>query len=129
MTETSNWFHGKLSRQEAEEILKEDGFDEGLFLVRCSSSAVGDFVMSVVHKNEVIHYQIRRRQEDALFSLSEESRIIHGLDELVYYYQNQPCSGLQHRLNRFVPKDKCPTSVRLHGVDNLLHRATQVHIN
>ena len=88
MTETSNWFHGKLSRQEAEEILKEDGFDEGLFLVRCSSSAVGDFVMSVVHKHEVIHYQIRRRQEDALFSLSEEARIIHGLDELVYYYHH-----------------------------------------
>ena len=75
---------------------------------------------------QVIHYQIRRRQEDALFSLSEEKKVIHGLDELVYYYQNQPCSGLQHRLNRYVPKEKCPLSVRLHGVENLLHRATQV---
>ena len=53
MSETSNWFHGKLSRIEAEEVLKENGFDEGLFLVRNSSSAIGDFVLSVVHKDEV----------------------------------------------------------------------------
>ena len=60
--------------------------------------------------------------------MSDETKVIHGLDELVYYYQNQPCSGLQHRLDKFVPNEKCPTSVRLHGVDNLLHRATQVEI-
>ena len=77
---------------------------------------------------QVIHYQIRHRGEDALFSVSDETKVIHGLDELVYYYQNQPCSGLQHRLDKFVPNEKCPTSVRLHGVDNLLHRATQVEI-
>ena len=53
MSETSNWFHGKLSRIEAEEVLKENGLDEGLFLVRNSSSAIGDFVLSVVHKDEV----------------------------------------------------------------------------
>ena len=89
------WFHGKKSRQEAEDILKNHGFDEGLFLVRHSSSCYGDFVLSVVVKEEIIHYQIQRRQKDALFSLSEETKVIHGLDELIYYYQNQPHSGLQ----------------------------------
>ena len=58
MSETSNWFHGILSRSQAEEVLHENGFEEGLFLVRNSSSAIGDFVLSVVHKEEVIH--IRR---------------------------------------------------------------------
>ena len=63
MSETSNWFHGILSRSQAEKVLHENGFDEGLFLVRNSSSAIGDFVLSVVHKEEVIF-------EDHLFYIS-----------------------------------------------------------
>ena len=51
-------------------------------------------------------------------------QVIHGLDELVYYYQHQPNSGLQHSLTHFVPGDDCPPSVKLHGVENLLHRAS-----
>jgi tyrosine-protein kinase len=70
-----NWYHGLLTRARAEEILKENGFGEGLFLVRESSSAAGDFVLSVVHDGSVIHYQVRRRGEDALFSLSEEKKV------------------------------------------------------
>ena len=60
MSETSNWFHGILSRSQAEEVLHENGFEEGLFLVRNSSSAIGDFVLSVVHKEEVIFRNIQR---------------------------------------------------------------------
>lgn len=87
-----NWFHGFQTRERAEEILRENGFGEGLFLVRESSSAAGDFVLSVVHDNEVIHYQIRRRGEDALFSLSEEKKVssIGGLvlsEALSFYVQ------------------------------------------
>jgi len=51
-------------------------------------------------------------------------QVIHGLDELVYYYQHQPNSGLQHSLTHFVPGEDCPASVKLHGVENLLHRAS-----
>ena len=70
------WFHADLSsREEAGQLLRDNGFAEGLFLVRPSTSAIGDFVLSVVHKDSVIHYQIRRRGEDALFSLSEEQKV------------------------------------------------------
>ena len=62
------------SRERAEEVLAAKGMAEGLFLVRESSTADGDFVLSVVHEGSVIHYQIRRRGEDALFSLSEEKK-------------------------------------------------------
>ena len=48
-----DWFHGSISRIDAENVLKEHGFEEGLYLVRYSSSAENDFVLSVVHSNEV----------------------------------------------------------------------------
>ena len=71
-----DWFHGSMGREEAESVLKEHGFTEGLFLVRESSTSIGDFVLSVVHDGDVIHYQIRRRQDqDGLFSLSEEKKV------------------------------------------------------
>ena len=73
------WFHGDLStRQEAEDRLRDAAsHDEGLFLVRHSTSADGDFVLSVVHESSVIHYQIRRRGGgDAMFSLSDEEKVI-----------------------------------------------------
>ena len=59
----SNWFHGQLSRVEAEALLRDHGFSEGLYLVRQSESAIGDFVLSVVHENDVIHYQASTRWE------------------------------------------------------------------
>ena len=78
----NNWFHGDIStRTEAEKVLTDYGFEEGLFLVRISSSSNCDFVLSVVHSNSIIHYQIRRhlldrdeKAEEALFSLSVVSR-------------------------------------------------------
>ena len=86
-----NWFHGFQTRDRAEEILRENGFAEGLFLVRESSSAAGDFVLSVVHDQEVIHYQIRRRGEDALFSLSEEKKVSFFLPSHPSFYRLQHC--------------------------------------
>ncbi len=51
--------------------------------------------------------------------------IIHGLDELISYYRSNPDSGLQHSLDNFVSGSLCPPSVRLHGTENLLHRAAK----
>nr|CAD7588127.1 unnamed protein product [Timema genevievae] len=42
---------------------------DGTFLVRESNTAAGDFVLSLLHEGEVIHYQIRRHGEDAFFSI------------------------------------------------------------
>ena len=82
-----DWFHGNLSRVESEQVLRDHGFQEGLFLVRNSSTAEHSYVLSVVHNDKVIHYEIRPHYNDQLFTLSVETRVIHGLDELVYYYK------------------------------------------
>ncbi|KAM3864632.1 breast cancer anti-estrogen resistance protein 3 homolog [Diretmus argenteus] len=50
------WYHGALSREGAESLLERDGD----FLVRDSSSAPGDYVLSCYWRDEPMHYKIIR---------------------------------------------------------------------
>ncbi|CAG5928730.1 unnamed protein product [Menidia menidia] len=50
------WYHGPLTREAAESLLERDGD----FLVRDSSSAPGDFVLSCLWKNGPLHFKIIR---------------------------------------------------------------------
>lgn len=118
------WFHGKISRERAEEILKEDNQEDGTFLVRESNTALGDFVLSVLFKGDVCHYQIRRHGEDAFFSIDDKIKIMHGLESLVDYYR-EAANGLVTKLTQLVKKDLPPNDSRSHGTTNLLHRATK----
>uniref|UniRef100_A0A182SMW5 Tyrosine-protein kinase n=1 Tax=Anopheles maculatus TaxID=74869 RepID=A0A182SMW5_9DIPT len=116
------WFHGKISREDAEEILRREG-SEGVFLVRESSSSDGDYVLSVLFKGEVIHYAIRRHGDDAFFSIQDHTPI-HGLDSLIEHFQKDKGS-LVTRLQVICRSDPPPHDVRSHGTTNLLHRATK----
>lgn len=119
-----NWYHGKLTRDAAEEILlSEEQQIDGLFLVRQSNSSAGDYGLSVLYQGEVVHYQIRRHGDDAFYSLDEQT-ITHGLETLIEYYQEHDGKGLICRLTKFITKDPPPNESRRHGRTNLLHRAT-----
>ncbi|XP_037946729.1 tyrosine-protein kinase Shark [Teleopsis dalmanni] len=118
------WFHGKISREEAETLLMEEGKVDGAFLVRESNTASGDFVLNVLYKGQVCHYQIRRHGEDAFFSIDDKVKILHGLDTLVEFYK-QGSNGIVTRLTVRVKKDLPPNDSRSHGITNLLHRATR----
>ncbi|CAD7088533.1 unnamed protein product [Hermetia illucens] len=120
------WFHGKVSRERADEILLEEGRagkGDGVFLVRESNSSTGDFVLSVLHQGKVHHYQIRRHGEDAFFSI-EDQRTIHGLDSLIQHYQ-ESSQGVVPQLSAIVKRDPPPNDSRSHGTTNLLHRSTE----
>jgi len=155
------WYHGNLSREAADELLKQGkcwrrtpigltsvmiagmwawwstmmgnwygnqstGYEDGTFLVRESSTAAGDFVLSLLCQGEVCHYQVRRHGgEDAFFSIDDkvQTKILHGLDTLVDYYQ-QAANGLPTKLTVPLIRDLPPHNTRSHGVTNLLHRAT-----
>ncbi|XP_055703901.1 tyrosine-protein kinase Shark isoform X2 [Phlebotomus papatasi] len=117
------WFHGRVSRERAEQILREEGYGDGVFLVRESNSSNGDYVLSVLHQGQVCHYQIRRHGEDAFFSIDDNKRI-HGLDSLIEHYQ-QSSHGLVTKLSAIVKCDPPPHDSRCHGRMNLLHRATK----
>ena len=93
-------------------------------------------------------HQIRKRgNQDAFFSLGQDKKVIQGLDSLIDYYRwnvhtrkdeynykhhtmTTPRSGsrtgLQHVLATHVPAATAPPESRLHGTENLLHRACQV---
>ncbi|XP_015126879.1 tyrosine-protein kinase Shark [Diachasma alloeum] len=115
------WYHGKLSREGAENLLRK-GNEDGIFLVRESSTSTGDYVLSVLHNQEVIHYQIRKHGEDAFFSIDDETTI-HGLDTLIEYYQEDN-HGLEIKLQKPCRGVLPPHDTRRHGRTNLLHRAT-----
>ncbi|XP_065082934.1 tyrosine-protein kinase Shark isoform X2 [Ochlerotatus camptorhynchus] len=116
------WFHGKISRERAEEILRQEGSD-GVFMVRESTSSEGDFVLSVLFQDEVVHYQIRRHGDDAFFSIDDHMPI-HGLDSLIEHYR-ESSNGLVTRLQTVCQSGPPPHDVRSHGKENLLHRATE----
>ncbi|XP_049874741.1 tyrosine-protein kinase Shark [Pectinophora gossypiella] len=117
-----NWFHGKISREAAENLLKEEG-EDGVFLVRESNTSPGDYVLSVLHQGEVVHYQIRRHGEDAFFSI-EEHTTVHGLDTLIQHYRGDS-NGLVTRLSVVCKGQAPPHESRTQGTTNLLHRATE----
>ncbi|KAI8122408.1 Tyrosine-protein kinase shark [Lucilia cuprina] len=117
-----SWFHGKVSREYAEELIRNEGGEDGAFLVRESNTAAGDFVLTLLYQGEVCHYQIRRHGEDAFFSIEDKVKILHGLDTLVDFYQ-QAANGLVTKLTKHIRKDPPPNDTRSHGSTNLLHRA------
>ncbi|CAL1272831.1 unnamed protein product [Larinioides sclopetarius] len=123
LDEGISWFHGKITRDAAEHILEISGNQEGLFLVRESSSSPGDYVLSLIHDNSPIHYQIRRHGEDAFFSI-DDGPIIHGLEMLISYYQ-EDAQGLSTKLCQMCKAQPPPSDSRRHGRTNLLHRATK----
>uniref|UniRef100_A0A1B6K422 SH2 domain-containing protein n=2 Tax=Homalodisca liturata TaxID=320908 RepID=A0A1B6K422_9HEMI len=118
------WYHGRTSREAAEELLLSDEKRQnGLFLVRESSTAAGNYVLSVLYKGEVVHYQIVRHGEDAFFSI-DETTITHGLETLIDMYQRS-ADCLVTKLTVPIKKDPPPHDSRRHGRTNLLHRATK----
>lgn len=54
--EKHSWYHGKVSRSEAEYLLSS-GIN-GSFLVRESETSIGQFSISLRHDGRVFHYRI-----------------------------------------------------------------------
>jgi c-src tyrosine kinase len=51
-----SWFHGKISREQAENLLQPR--EDGLFLVRESTNYPGDYTLCVSYQGEVQHYRV-----------------------------------------------------------------------
>lgn len=53
----NRWFHGRIKREEAENLLKPR--EDGLFLVRESTNFPGDYTLCVCFNEKVEHYRIK----------------------------------------------------------------------
>ncbi|XP_037343775.2 growth factor receptor-bound protein 14 isoform X1 [Pungitius pungitius] len=97
-----SWFHGKLSRDEAQRLITQQGLIDGVFLLRDSQSNPKTFVLSLCHMQRIKHFQI--------LPVDDEGEVFHSLDEghtrfsdliqLVEFYQLNrgvlPCKLKHH---------------------------------
>jgi len=92
------WFHGKISRDQAENLLQPR--EDGLFLVRESTNFPGDYTLCVCYQGKVEHYRVIYK--DNKLTIDEEE-FFSNLAELVEHYEKD-ADGLCTRLERSVAK-------------------------
>ena len=80
MGSDKDWYHGELTRDEAEQALKASGHD--CFLIR---HCEGDLLLSLTHCRHIYHIKIEHGL--GWFKLSGESRQFNKLQELVGHYR------------------------------------------
>ncbi|KAJ8310251.1 hypothetical protein KUTeg_012116 [Tegillarca granosa] len=119
-----NWYHGKISRESSESLLKEGlaklGTVDGLFLVRDSTSSPSDFVLTVTSSAKIYHFVIKEAYSGHY--QIDDGVIIQGLEKLISYYESD-ANGLVTRLHQFCGGEPPPYQARLEGATNILHRA------
>ena len=94
------WFHGKISRDEAERLLRPSESTDGLFLVRESTNFPGDYTLCVCFQNKVEHYRVIVR--DNLLTIDEEEHF-ETLGHLIDHYK-EDADGLCTKLIQDLPK-------------------------
>lgn len=70
--ESFSCFYGRLLREESNIILKKNGCQEGLFLLRESVTECGSYALSICSRNEIYNYRIIR-EDDGTVSLEYEN--------------------------------------------------------
>ena len=117
------WYHGRISRVEAEEFLYSRGMTEGLFLVRDSLATTGEYALTLSHQGRCYHYRIARQGDGSL--AIEDGQRFPGPVELVEYHSTKldgllatlraPCSrapGVEPRGFRFVSAKEMKEATR-----------------
>ncbi|KAF6094031.1 growth factor receptor bound protein 7 [Phyllostomus discolor] len=86
---TQSWFHGRISREESQRLISQQGLVDGLFLVRESQRNPQGFVLSLCHLQKVKHYLILPSEEAGrlYFSMDEGQTRFTDLLQLVEFHQ------------------------------------------
>ncbi|XP_045482028.1 adapter molecule Crk isoform X2 [Harmonia axyridis] len=82
----SSWYFGHMSRQEANDLLEAER-EGGVFLVRDSSTCLGDFVLCVKEDSRVSHYIINKLQHDDRITYRIGDQDFPNLPELLAFYK------------------------------------------
>jgi hypothetical protein len=106
--EKFEWFHGKISRKDAENMLTSPGNPRGTFLIRESESATGSYSLSILDESPsrervIKHYRIRDLDNGGCYISPKQK--CDSLEDLVRHYQGQS-DGLCYRLIKPCPKSQ-----------------------
>lgn len=88
------WLYGKISREQAEELLHPR--DDGLYLVRESTSYPGDYTLCVCYEGQVEHYRVICKDSQLTIDCEE---YFTNLKQLIEHYE-QDADGLCTRLTK-----------------------------
>ena len=114
------WYHGKITREYAMQLLFKRGGRDGFFLIRDCGNAPGDYVLSMCYMNQVLHFQIHCLG-DVKFSI-DNGPIFQGLDSLIAHYKVNS-DGLPCKLIEFCGGKIAPLYALKYGLDTRLHLA------
>ncbi|KZC13937.1 Tyrosine-protein kinase CSK, partial [Dufourea novaeangliae] len=92
------WFHGKISRETAERLLRPR--EDGLFLVRESTNFPGDYTLCVCYQSRVQHYRVKYKNNQLTI---DDEEFFENLALLVEHYE-QDADGLCTQLTKSLPK-------------------------
>ncbi|XP_066920050.1 tyrosine-protein kinase HTK16-like [Clytia hemisphaerica] len=118
-----HFYHGKLSRDQASQILLRHGNGkDGYYLIRDCSRSPGDYVLSIWIRNQVMHFQVQCFGDNR-FAI-DDGPVFQGLDSLTAHYSVSP-DGLPYKLTGFAVGQLPPLKSLKFGVDTNLHSACQ----
>ena len=81
------WYHGRISRSDAEHILEVAGARDGCFLVRDSLTTTGEYVLSLSFQSRRYHYLISRHP-DGTVAIQDGTKFESPI-ELVQYHSRK----------------------------------------
>ncbi|KAM4615238.1 tyrosine-protein kinase SYK isoform 3-T3 [Polymixia lowei] len=91
------FFYGNITREEAEDYLRQGGMANGLYLLRQSRNYLGGFALSVAYMRQWYHYTIEREPNDTYAIAGGRS---HRSPVDVIDYHSQELDGLVCQLKR-----------------------------
>ncbi|KAI4899110.1 hypothetical protein NFI96_034703 [Prochilodus magdalenae] len=83
---TLSYFYGNITREEAEDYLKQAGMSDGLYLLRQSRNYLGGFALSVAYSRQCYHYTIERELNDT-YAIAGGKSHRTPLDVIEYHAQ------------------------------------------
>ena len=97
---TADWFHGKVSRAQQQTCLERLGGQNGLYLVRESSTTDGQCVLVLCHKGNILNFLIS--EQDGGYVVGDSKpypKMQHMIDAL-----HENLNGLPCKLNTHAPR-------------------------
>ncbi|VDM16444.1 unnamed protein product [Hydatigera taeniaeformis] len=120
-TPISHWFHGNISREDTECLLKHSGVN-GTFLIRYSTSTQ-KYVLSVIYNQQLYHYPIEELL-DGFYQVNGTNAKYLGIDLLVSEFRRAN-NCIVCSLGKPIFGAKPPPHITVYGSTNELHHAVR----